>query len=345
MENSKNIYISKENALKNIEKIKKIIPNKKLCLMVKANAYGHGLENIVKIVDKYVDFFGVANINEAIRIRKVSANNILIVGKTKCFKECLESNVSLTIESLKQLENLVLFIKNNKTNKRIKIHFKVNTGMNRLGFNSVEEFVRGFEICEKHNIIVEGVFTHFSTLDCDNRYFVFQLNEFKKFLNVIPKRQNPTIHLGGSGILNKEIDLDYSMARIGIAFYGYLNGIDVRPILKIKSNIIKVFEVESGTRIGYGNGFIAKEKMKIGIVPLGYGDGISRNLSNFAFVKIKNKKFKIVGNVCMDMFFVDISGEMFAEGQEVVVFDDAKKWAQILGTIPYEVLTNFSLVR
>ena len=172
-----------------------------------------------------------------------------------------------------------------------------------------------------------------------------KLSVFKKFVNSIPKREDPIVHIGGSGILNKNLDFEFSMARIGIAFYGYLAGINVKPILKIKSVLTKVFSVEKGARIGYGNGFVAKEKTKIGIVPLGYGDGVLRGLSNKAFVKIKNKKYRIIGNICMDMLFVELTGNNFFEGQEVVVFDNAKKWAQILGTIPYEVLTNFSSVR
>ena len=115
--------------------------------------------------------------------------------------------------------------------------------------------------------------------------------------------------------------------------------------MHVKSHLIKVCDVEAGDRIGYSNGFIAKENMKIGIVPLGYGDGISRNLSNKAEVEINKTKCKIVGHICMDMFFVDVSRAQAKEGDEVVVFKDAKKWAQILGTTSYEVLTHFSLIR
>ena len=344
VENFNQVIISKKRAEKNLEIIKKTL-NKKICLMVKSNAYGHGINTIINITKKYVDFFGVANINEAINVRKLCDNKILIVGKTFAFKQCLENNISLAIESISNLKSLVNFLKNNPSNNCIKIHLKVNSGMNRLGFSSFEKLALAFEICEKNNIFVEGIFTHFSTLDCDLKYFNFQLNRFQEFLKKVPKRFDPIVHIGGSGILNKKINLDYSMARIGIAFYGYQKGINVKPILKIKSKIIKVFEVEKGERVGYSNGLITSQKMKIAIVPLGYGDGVCRNLSNKAFVKINNKKFKIVGNVCMDMFFVDITGENFEEGHEVVVFDNAKKWAQILGTIPYEILTNFSLVR
>ena len=172
MEKNGEIVVSKKQLIKNIEEIKKIAKNKKICAMVKANAYGHGLENVVEKLRNSVDFFGVANINEALKIREICPNSkILIVGKTRFFKDCWENNLSFVIESFSQFENLMLQVKNNENYDCINIHIKINSGMNRLGISSVKEFKKIFEECEKNNINVEGVLTHFSTADCDERFF------------------------------------------------------------------------------------------------------------------------------------------------------------------------------
>lgn len=346
MKKNGEIIVSKKQLIKNIEEIKKIAKGKKFCAMVKANAYGHGLENVAEILRNSVDFFGVANINEALAVRKICPNSkILIVGKTRFFKQCVLNNISFVIESLSQFEKLLFEAKNWDNNPCINIHIKINSGMNRLGISNVKEFKKIYEECEKNNINVEGILTHFSTADCDEIYFEKQKVNFKKFLREIPKRQQPIVHVGGSAAVMGNLDFDFDMVRIGIGLYGYLKGTNVKPVLQVKSHLIKIFDVQAGERVGYSNGFIAKENMKIGIVPLGYGDGVSRNLSNKAEIEINKTKCKIVGYICMDMFFVDVSKVKAKEGDEVIVFKDAKKWAQILGTTSYEVLTHFSLMR
>lgn len=340
------LILSKKQLLKNVEEIKKLSNGKKICAMIKANAYGHGIEEVVNILKGKVDFFGVANISEALEVRKVcKTSKILIVGKTDEFELCEKNNISLVIENLLQLQKLVEFKKRNYTENCINIHIKINTGMYRLGISSIKEFKEIFKICEENGINVEGVLTHFSTADCDSNFYEKQKRIFEKFICEIPKREMPIVHVGGSAVLLQNNDFDFDMIRVGIALYGYLKRTKVKKILQIKSHLIKVFEVKKGDRIGYANGFVAKENMKIGIVPLGYADGISRNLSNKAEVVVNGKKCKIVGYICMDMFFVDLSEKEANEGDEVIVFNDAKKWAQILGTTSYEVLTHFSLIR
>lgn len=338
--------ISKKQLLKNLEEIKKLANGKKICVMIKANAYGHGLSEIAGMLRGRVDFFGVANVNEALEARKVcKSSKILIVGKTFDFETCEKNNISFVIESFSQFSKLVEYVKDKNVKNCINIHIKMNSGMNRLGINSVKEFKEIYKLCEKFGICVEGILTHFATADCDSNFYEKQKTFFKKFLNEIPKREMPIVHVGGSATLLQNNDFDFDMIRVGIAIYGYLKKCNVKGILQIKSHLIKVFEVRKGDRIGYANGFVAKEDMKIGIVPLGYADGISRNLSNKAEVVVNGKKCKIVGYVCMDMFFVDLSGKEAKEGDEVIVFNDAKKYARILGISPYEVLTRFSLTR
>lgn len=360
--------INEKQLLNNISEIRKALgPERKICAMVKADAYGHGLEQISKFLLNKVEFLGVANINEAISTRNLNRNaKILIVGKTYSFDDCLSNNISFTVDSIDHLNLLLDYLKNNPRKKDlcINIHLKVNSGMNRLGINSVEEFKEIYYLAKDNDIKVEGVSTHFATADdCDKSFFKKQVDEFSKFLNAIPKYENPIIHIGGSAVLtNSNLlllkKLNFNIVRIGIAMYGYNSekiSKKIKPILKLETRIIKVIDLKKDDFLGYSKGFKAEKDMKIGIIPLGYADGISRNLSNKILVEVISKdalskrhvnKCAVVGNICMDMFFIDLTSLKFAkEGDKVIVVRDVKKWSKILQTIPYEVITNFKLLR
>ena len=319
--------------------------------MVKANGYGHGLTTIYNCLHNYVDFFGVSNINEAEQLYKLNKDiKVLIVGKTNNFLSCAKHGFSFIIESITHFSNLIKFIKKNPDiSKCIKIHIKINCGMNRLGIKTPLEFRKLYEKALKFGIKVEGISCHFSSGDSNSKIFNQQNNRFNHFLDQIPKRENPIISVGGSGIIYQKLlgkNISFDMARLGIILYGYgPKNLKLRPALKIISHIIKIYNVKAGEYIGYGTGFKAQNNLTVGIIPLGYGDGICRGLSNKFSVYVGKKKAKSIGFICMDMFFVDLTGIDAVEGQKVVVFKDAKKWAQILGTIEYEILTNFRLLR
>lgn len=357
--------INKKQLEKNIKEIKQIIENKKLCAMIKSNAYGHGLQNIASILKDKVEFFGVSNINEALAIRENDKKSkILIVGKTNSFEECIENNISFIIDSLEHFNILLnfyyefLFIKGIRL--CINIHLKINSGMNRLGINNIKDFNKIYNLALKNDIKIEGISTHFATADCDRFFLNKQIQIFKKFIKAIPQGEKPIISVGGSAILreeNKELLKDFDMFRIGIAMYGYnTENIlkKIKPILKIESKIIKILNVKKGEFVGYSKGYQAPKDMIIGVVPLGYGDGIPRNLSSKISIEVIRKekgkrhihKCAVVGKICMDMFFINLSNVNNAcENDEVIVVRDVKKWAELLQTIPYEILTNFGLMR
>lgn len=366
MENSKFI-INKNNLIENLNSLK--IQN--VCAMVKADAYGHGLESICKILKDKVSFFGVATLEEALKIRKYGIKTpILIVGICNDFYTALKNDISITVESEKQffeiienLENkkyLPENLRNNKSfkncgklkknkndeklkdneifNKKLKIHIKINSGMNRLGISDIKEFNNVLNMLDKQKeIFFEGIFTHFATAGNDKDFFFKQLKFFEKFLNKIPSKYNPIKHLGGGDVLdiiNLEEDKNY-MFRVGLKLY-----VSPNPVLKIMSKITKIHNLKKTSRVGYSNGFICEKKRKIAVIPLGYADGINRKLSNVGVVKINDKDCKIVGNVCMDMFFVDVTDINCKVGDEVTIFQDSQIWASICQTIPYEILTN-----
>ena len=345
------IVVSKEALLTNIGEVRRILGNKKICLMVKANAYGHGVERIYNLIHNNVDFFGVSNVNEAEQLYSLNKNlKILIVGKTKNFKSCAEHGFSFIVEGREHFEKLLEFLKKSPSSAScIKIHLKVNCGMNRLGITSPKEFREIYQKALDLEIFIEGIAAHFSTADSDNKIFDLQNKKLEEFIAQIPKRQKPIISVGGSGIVFQKLlgkQINFNMARLGLVLYGYgPRQLNLKPALSVVSHLIKVYDVSKGEYVGYGRGFLAEGDMKVGIVPLGYGDGISRGLSNKFSVWIGGKRARSIGYICMDMFFVDLTGIDAKEGDEVVVFKDAKKWAQVLGTIEYEVLTNLALIR
>ncbi|MDD4110460.1 MAG: alanine racemase [Clostridia bacterium] len=353
--------INKRYLENNINEIKKL-SGKKICAMVKADAYGHGIREISNILKGKVDYLGVSNIDEALIIRENDKDTkILLVGKTNLFKECVEKDISFIIESFEHFNSLLKFYYEYLFNKSIKlcinIHLKINSGMNRLGIKSIEEFKKIYKLAMQNSINIEGVSTHFATADCDNRFLNRQILMFKKFIKEIPINEKPIINVGGSAILreeNRESFNDFDMVRVGIAMYGYnADKISkkIKPILKIESKIIKIINIKKGEFVGYSKGFQADRDMIVGVVPLGYGDGIPRNLSNKINVDIVTKgkhihKCAVIGKICMDMFFIDLTEiKNVYEGDKIIVVKNVKKWAELLQAIPYEILTNFGLIR
>lgn len=324
---------------KNLHKNLKNFGTNNICAMVKANAYGVGVEKVCKALANRVRFFGVANINEALEIRFFDkTTKILVVGLSDDFETALENNIDITVDSVDCLEKIRAFLNAKKPQKKLRVHIKINTGMNRLGVKKKTEFLQMLRIIQKTpKIALIGVFTHFSTIQNDKKFLQKQGRIFEAFLKVIPPIFNPIIHIGGGAIL-KKLDVKNRpkiMVRVGLELY--------KNVFEIYANIIKIHDIKKGERVGYANGFIAKENRKIAVVPLGYADGINRRLANAGMVEILEQKCKIVGNVCMDMFFVDITNTTAKVGDNVKVFWSADKWAKICDTSPYEILTNLRL--
>ncbi len=316
--------ISSQKILENLS----IFKSKKICAMVKGNAYGFDVREIVQLISPYVDFFGVANVEEALEVRALnSEKKILVVGKNYDPYICKDNNISYAVTNLTD----ALYAP-----KGADVHLKIDSGMHRLGFDNAEDFTNAISVLRDKEVNIEGVYTHFCTLDCDDDYFKYQYSVFKRYLALMPKDLNPIIHIGGSWALAKEVP-EASMIRIGKGIY--------HGAMRIESRIIRTLNVEKGARIGYSNGFIAKKRMRVGIVPVGYADGLKRMLANDYEVIIGGSKCKILGNICMDMFAVDISKVKASEGSVVIVLYDEGYLAKKLKTSSYEVTTNFNHMR
>ncbi|MGN1227810.1 MAG: alanine racemase, partial [Christensenellales bacterium] len=216
---------------------------------------------------------------------------------------------------------------------------KIDCGMHRLGFNDIEDFKKALHIIKKcKSIKLAGVFTHFA--ESNETYYIEKKQIFDKYLRLCPA--NIIKHCSNS-LASRFNSLQYDMVRVGLSLYGYGES-KLKKVLQVKSKVISVRKVKGGEYIGYSGGYKCDKDCIIATVFLGYYDGINRKLSNKCFVKINNQNYKIVGNICMDMFMVLVD-ETVKVGDEVIVFDDADYWAKIIDTIPYEILTSLKSER
>ena len=333
------IVLNKENLLSNTREFKKRI-NGKICVMVKANAYGHGIKDVIEILKDEVDFFGVSNQEEAFTIKDICKTPVVIFGACEDYIRCMKENVSFALFSLKMAENLINIAKNNKLSP--KFHLCINSGMNRYGVKNLKEFVKIINLLNKNNMTLEGVYTHFSSLTTDKNYTKRQKIKFENFLAYLPSDWNTLVHIGGGNSIFTDIPAD--MYRVGLGIYGY--GYDfVKPVMNIKSQIVDIQEVEKGEHVGYLCSFTAKRNMRIATIPLGYADGIGRKLSNKVHLKINGCDAKSCGNICMDAMMVEVSDIRCKVGDEVLVFENATSWSNIAETTEYEILTNFCSFR
>ena len=236
-----------------------------------------------------------------------------------------------------------------ETNKNIAVHVELGTGMGRTGIHpyKIEKFLQSLGA----NIKVEGIYTHFSSADCDDEYSKKQLNSFnigvekaKEILGDIKY-----IHAAASNALLNYPEARFNLVRPGIILYGYegdshtFEKIDIKPIAKLKAKITFLKEVPEGISIGYSRSYITTKETKVATVPIGYADGFRRDFSNGWEVLIRNKKVPIIGKVCMDSFMVDVTEiEDVQVGDEVIIWDNenitVEELAEKCNTINYEIL-------
>lgn len=341
--------ILKDNLISNINIIKKIIGNKKFCAVVKADAYGCGVENIVPTIANYVDYFAVANFIEAKAVKLYTHKPVLILGEVEKqnILPAIENDILLSVGSGKKLYEIYNIAK--KNNKVAKIHFKINTGMNRLGFNNLNNFVKVYKKYRNCKYIsYGGIFSHIARQNNDDEINK-QKKKFETFINTVDSR-NLIKHLSSTTVALSRKDCIYDMCRIGIGMYNYArnNEFGLKPILEIKTKIINILNVKKGEYIGYEYGYKANKDIKIAVIPIGYADGYNRLLSNNAKIIINGEYADIVGNICMDMCFCDITTIKCKINDSVIVVGkqadkeiNFTELAEICKTIDYELLTNF----
>lgn len=341
----------------NVTQFKNLIAKPtKLLAMVKSQSYGSGLEKLAEFLQNQgVDYLGVAFTNEGVTLRKQGVKlPILVLNPApSSYSDCIEFNLEPTLFTFNQLDTLIRVLIESGV-QRFPIHVEVDTGMRRLGFEP-KEIKSLLEVSQAQpEIYIKGVFSHFveSEEQMDRSFSLKQINEFQQVVELFKKHlSHPLIcHMANSeGIVNYP-EAHFDMVRLGLGMFGITHSKikqQLKPVLSWKSVVSQVKNVLAGESISYARSFIAKNDMKIAIIPVGYGDGFPRALSNGkGRVRIQNQWCPIVGKVCMDMLMVDL-GPMtqVVEGDEVIIFNDVDSLEQMalsLETIPYEVMTGIS---
>lgn len=329
----------------------------KLCAVVKADAYGHGMLKTVEKINSLCDYFAVATAAEALALRKLCDTDILLFGyfEKSDLQKLLNAKINLTVFDTGTLKALNSFAK--KYNEKFYIHIKFDCGMNRLGYKKDSEGVellKTLKFC--NNIILNGFYTHFPSGDLTDRKFLLLCkNKFEKEAALFKNFKNDIIiHAAASPTAFIYLNLQYDMVRIGLNLYGCNANDDTNshlklyPALELKAKILQTKTVEKNETVGYGRNFTAINKMKLAIIACGYADGYSRLLSNSGVVVIDNLPCKICGNVCMDLLMADCSNcKTFKEAillseNEFSEYIGLEKIAKDNNTIVYEVLTSFS---
>lgn len=331
--------INLSNIKNNVKKIINRYNNYKYYIgVVKSDCYGHGIKAINSVIDGGCNYLAVALLEEAIAIREFNKKiPILCLGNInpKYLKLCIDKNITITVNSLEYV-NLITSNINN-----LKVHIKLNTGMNRLGISKISELKEVIRILKEKGSTIEGIYTHiYDALSTENT-----LNQIKKFENLlysIDYENIPIIHFQASDALTNYLKPNYiNGCRLGIIIYGFSNdtNLQLESTFKLYSQVIQINELNSNETVGYNGIYKAKHSEKIGVVSIGYDDGIIRKNTG-RNVYINNREYKIVGNICMDMLFVSIDDNVKLYDKVLLLKDieHIKKVSKYLETIPYEVL-------
>jgi alanine racemase len=361
------IEISKENLIHNIKQFKSLVkPGTQVVSVVKANAYGHGQNEVAKILEPYTDAFMVNSINELAVLRTQTKKKTFILGYVASpdIIRAIDLGCVLSVFSLEHLKLIESSAK--KMKKVVEAHVAIDAHLGREGIMPKEIELFLFELKKCKWVQVTGVYAHFANIE-DTENFTHaekQIAEYEKTITLFEKHgfKNLQTHISAtSGILmyekNKGVN---SIVRLGIGLYGfwpsdyieylYKKKITLKPVLLWKTKVAQVKIIPAGETIGYGLSYLTKHKTKIAVIPQGYSDGLDRKLSNKGEVLISGKRCKILGRMAMNMFVVDVSylKQVKAEDEVVIVGTQGKQQitageiAETIGTIHYEFVARLS---
>lgn len=363
------IEINQKALLHNLRQFKKRVgEGTKIMAVVKANAYGHGIREVARIVAPKTDWLGVNSLEEGIILRQMKIQlPILILGSIlpSSIREAIKNDLSFVVFNFQTAKGVRREAK--KLSQKAKVHLKVETGTNRLGVTG-KELVQLAKFCsQQKEIFLEGIYTHYANIEdtLDPDFAQGQLQKFKEAVQSIENEEIeiPIKHTACSAAALLFESTYFDLIRLGIGLYGLWPSretkisalekeikIELKPALTWKTRIAQVKEIKKGETVGYGRTFTTNRKTKIAILPVGYWDGYDRKLSNQGRVLIRGKTAPVVGRVCMNMMMVDITDIpkvkmedevvlLGKQGREEIAVEEL---AQKIGTINYEVVTRIN---
>ena len=341
--------------LNNIGHNAKVITNtfkdyKYYMAVLKSNAYGHGMKIVNKIIENGFNYIAVFSIDEALELRKYNKDIpvlLLCPISIEDLEIAKENNLTITVHNIDYLKELL------KQDYKLKIHLKLDTGLNRLGFKDKAEVVYAVNAIKESNYILEGIYSHFSTIGLFDPYYDRQVNKFKEMISLLDLNEIPMIHFSSSAILlsHKKIECVNTL-RCGILLYGYnvcpfiyKNGIknklrilrnkyyqkkynlskittnvniDVKPAMKFVTSIIQIKDVKKGETIGYGATKVEKDT-KVAILPVGYYNGVGKNKR---YVLINGNKYYSIGEIAMNMMAVSVDDKVKISDEVILLGDE-----------------------
>ncbi len=344
----------------NVKSIKSHIKDSEFMPVVKANAYGHGIVEISKYLVKHahVKWLGVAILEEAILLRKAGIKvPILVFGGVfdSQIEHFLDYNLDIPVLSISKLKIIDEIAK--KKGKKARIHLKIDTGMNRVGVSYLEAEKFFLETVKSKNCELIGVFSHFAKIgDKDDKGFSkLQLERFLKAVSFFKKNSLPIPirHIASSSCVTRFVQSHLDLVRTGIALYGISPyekcPLKLKPVMSLKTKVVLSKEIEEGEGVSYSHTWRALTKTRVATLPIGYGDGFFRALSNRGEVLIRSKRYKIIGNICMDQMMVSTENDKVEEGEDVILIGKqgdkeikVEEISSLLKTNPHEVLSSIT---
>lgn len=354
--------IDLDKIYRNVMRMKeKINQDTGIIAVIKTDGYGHGAVPIAKALDDVFAGYAVATAHEGHNLRRHGITKpIFILGYTpvETYEMVIKEEMIPAIYRKEDAQNLSEEAK--KFNKDVDINIAVDTGMSRIGYIPCEEAVKEVsEINKLSNVHIKSIFTHFAKADYRDKTFAEK--QLEEFIGFVKQLEDVGVHIpihqcANSAAMMEMKETSMNLARAGISMYGLYpseemdhEAMHLEQAMSIYSHVVHVKEIEAGRGISYGQTFVAKKKMKIATIPVGYGDGYQRNLSNKGYVLIHGQKANIVGRICMDQFMVDVTGMdvrvgdkvtlVGEDGEEKILIDEL---ALLAGTFNYEFVCDIS---
>lgn len=355
--------IDLDNLIHNLSFVRsKLSEDCQLCAIVKANAYGHGIEAVRTLAKEGVKTFAVATQGEALELRDAGIDGDIII-LTKSDPEDAVSLADMgfiqsvpTREYAKALEKELF-----STGRKLKIHVKLDTGMNRTGFScrtaeDIQKTVSEVEkIAELSCFELCGAYSHFAV--SDKKTDIYNAIQYRNYLSVINKLKSHGVEIPVKHICNSDAIFNFphchmDMVRAGICLYGGEAGINLKPVMSLRCSVLQVHDMGPGECVSYGCTYKSSKPMKVATLSVGYADGLPRAWGDRGYVLIGGRRAKILGRICMDQCMADVTDIPCTEGDIATVFGTdgaetltAKKIADALGTISYEILCGFDRKR
>lgn len=365
------VEINLDQILRNVQAIRARVTPAKMLVMLKANAYGHGLDGVAPFLEPHVDYMGVAILDEGIHLREIGIKKpVLVAGG--CLPEhvasYLEHDLTLTVSSHEVLEAAEAVSR--EAGKPLKVHLKIDTGMERTSIRwyEAEAFLEKSLTCT--HLDIEGIYSHFAnseTIETPGMeyqpgysYASTQLARFKEVLSFYEKRgipHPPIRHIANSAAVLNMPDTYFDMVRPGVIAYGIypddeaMRSVQIAPAMTLKSQVVYTKLTQAQSPVSYSSLWHSDHPVHIATVPCGYGDGYFRRMTNLPKIIINGKKYQQVGRICMDQCMVNMETDTARVGDPVILLgkdpvsgevirpEDIAAWA---GTNPYEVMVNIS---